>query len=149
MSNATDIFNAVRTRISTVLGPNYREHPNLFSVDDLDAISLENGYSVVLLDSSERSPQANAIFLERKMRVFITHRTYSSDPRDGKAQVTLGTVYDKESLIIDDLRNWKDTVIGLISLLPTTESTIEQRFDDEDSFIVNELNFDILYLNKN
>lgn len=149
MSNATDIFNAARTRISTLLGPTYREHPNLFSVDDLDSVSLENGYSVVLLGSTEKAPQANTIFMERKMRVFITHRTYSSDPRDGKMQVALGTVYDKESDVIDDLRNWVDQVIGLIRVLPTTESNIEQRFDEEDSFIVNELNFDILYLNKN
>lgn len=146
MSYAADIFAAARTRISTLLGPTYKEHTDLFEVEDISANTLENGYSVVLLDAEERSPQINAIFMQRTMKVVVTHRTYASVDA-GKVIVKLGTVYDKESEIIESLRWWSDDTIGLVKALPTTKTKIEKFAGGEDSFLVNTLEFTILYKN--
>lgn len=146
MSNATDIFNGAISRVSTLLGGTYRQHENIFSTEDLSARSLENGYAVVLLAATEKSPQINALFMQRSLQVVVTHRTYASVDA-GKVVTTLATVYDKEAEIINSIRCWEDKTIGLIKVLPSTESQIEQLSDGEDSFIVNTLTFDILYQN--
>ncbi len=147
MSNCTDIFQAARARLQSLLGSTYKEHTQLFSTEELDTKSLENGYSVLLLDSQEKNPQVNGIFLQRKMRVVLTHRTYSSAVGAGKVVTKLETVYDKEAAVIADFRTWNDSNIGLIKFLPTSESSIETHETDEDSFLVNTINFDILYEN--
>lgn len=147
MSNAASIFAAARARIATVLGATYREHTQLFSTEELDTKSLENGYGLLLLDSQEKSPQVNGIFIERKVRVIITHRTYASGVGPGKVVAKLETVYDREAEIIASFREWNDPTIGLIKFLPTSESSIETHETDEDSFLVNTINFDILYKN--
>jgi hypothetical protein len=146
MSYAADIFDAARTRLSTLLGPTYKEHTDLFEVEDISANTLENGYSVVLLDAEERSPYINSIFMQRTMKVVVTHRTYASVD-SGKVIVKLGTVYDKESEIIESLRWWIDDTIGLVKALPTTKTKLEKFAGGEDSFLVNTLEFTILYKN--
>lgn len=146
MSNASTIFSAARSRLATLLGATYKEHKQLFTTEELDTVSLDNGYSVLLLDSQEKSPQANSIFMQRKVRIVVTHRTYASVDA-GKVVTKLATVYDKEQQIIESFRDWCDTSIGLIRFLPSTETAIETHETDEDSFIVNTLNFDILYKN--
>lgn len=146
MSNAATIFSAARSRLATLLGATYKEHKQLFTTEELETVSLDNGYSVLLLDSQEKSPQANSIFMQRKVRIVVTHRTYASVDA-GKVVTKLATVYDKEQQIIESFRDWCDTSIGLIRFLPSTETAIETHETDEDSFIVNTLNFDILYKN--
>lgn len=146
MSFAADIFNASRTRMATILGATYKEHTDLFEVDDIPATHLENGYSVILLDAEERSPQINAIFMQRTMKVVVTHRTYASVDA-GKVIIKLGTVYDKEAEIIESFRTWMDDTIGLVKALPTTKAKIEKFAGGEDSFLVNTIEFNILYKN--
>lgn len=146
MSFAADIFDEARSRLATLLGNTYREHTDLFEVEDINANTLDNGYSVVLLDAEERSPQVNAIFMQRTMKVVITHRTFASVDA-GKVIVKLATVYDKEAAVIDSFRTWSDDTIGLIKALPTTKAKIEKFAGGEDSFLVNTLEFTILYKN--
>ena len=146
MSNSASIFNMARTNIAALLGPTYKEHTDLFEVEDINANTLENGYSVVLLDAEERSPQVNAIFMQRTLKVVMTHRTYASVDA-GKVIVTLATVYDKEAAAIESFRAWSDDTIGLIKALPVTKSKIEKFAGGEDSFLVNTLEFTILYKN--
>lgn len=146
MSFAADIFDEARSRLAALLGATYREHTDLFEVEDINANTLDNGYSVVLLDAEERSPQVNAIFMQRTMKVVITHRTFASVDA-GKVIVKLATVYDKEAAAIDSFRTWSDDTIGLIKALPTTKAKIEKFAGGEDSFLVNTLEFTILYKN--
>lgn len=146
MSNVSSIFTAGRSRIATLLGATYKEHTNIFDVKDLSAVSLENGYSLVLLAAKEQNPQVNSIFMQRKLQIVVTHRTYASVDA-GKVITSLATVYDKEAAVIDSFRLWEDKTIGLIRVMPTAESEIEQLADGEDSFLVNTLKFDILYKN--
>lgn len=146
MSNASLIFDETRTRVQSLLGSTYREHTNIFDTEDLSSRSLENGWSAVLLDVDEKSPQVNKNFIERNLKIVVTHRTYASVDA-GKVIVKLSTVYDKEAEIIDSIRCWSDSAIGLIKALPKTTTKVEQMYDGEDSFIVNTINFVILYIN--
>lgn len=146
MSNASSIFTEARSKISTLLGPSYKEHTNIFDTEDLATVTLDNGYSVLLIDVDEKSPQVNKNFIERSLKITVTHRTFASVDA-GKVIVKLATVYDKEAAIIDEIRCWSDPTIGMIKALPKTTTKVEQMYDGEDSFIVNTLNFVILYIN--
>lgn len=146
MSNAASIFNASITKLETLLGATYKRHENFFDYNEQSTVKLDNGFSIIMLDAEEKSPQANTIFLERQLKVSVTHRTFASADA-GKVITKLATVYDKEQAIIDDFRVWRDTSIGLIAALPKTNTKIEQLFDGEDSFIVNTITFVIIYKN--
>jgi len=146
VSNATSIFNAARALVGDTLGASYREHPNIMEYTELDSRSLDGGYAVILLDITERNPQVNDLFIQRKLRVTVTHRTYASVDAT-KVISKLQTVYDKESELIDELRCWVDQSIGLIKIVPNVETTVETFEEEEDSFIVNVLNFDMIYIN--
>jgi hypothetical protein len=146
VSNATSIFNAARALVGTTLGASYKEHPNIMEYTELDARSLDGGYAVVLMDITERNPQVNDLFIQRKLRVTVTHRTYASIDA-AKVIAKLQAVYDKEAELIDEIRCWVDQSIGLIKVIPNAETTIETFEEEEDSFLVNTLNFDIIYVN--
>jgi len=146
MSNVSSIFSDAISQVQTILGNTYKQHTNIFSTEDLSTQSLENGFSVVLLDATEKNPQANALFMQRVLQVVVTHRTYASVDAT-KVVVKLATVYDIETSIITAIRCWDNKPIGLIKVLPTAKSSIEQTANGEDSFIVNKLTFDILYQN--
>jgi len=146
MSNAASIQTAALSRLSTLLGATYKEHTDIFDYTNVGAVHLTQGYSVVLLKAEERDNQGNFILMRRDMRTVVTHRTYAAADAT-KVKTTLTTVYDKEKAIIDSFRTWQDKAIGLIACLPTTNTEIEQSADGEDSFIVNTMNFSILYVN--
>lgn len=146
MSNSSNIFNEARAKLSSILGSTYREHTDLFEIENLSANSLDNGYSVVLLDAEEKSPQVNAIFLQRTMRVVLTHRTFAS-VNASKVIIKLEDVYNREAEVINEFRSWSDDTIGLIKALPSTKSKIEKFSGGEDSFLVNTIDFTILYKN--
>ena len=146
MSNAASIHTASINRLSALLGSTYKEHTDLFKHDDQSSVHLSQGYSVILLNAEERDNQGNYILMRRDMRVKVTHQTYAAADAT-KVKTTLTTVYDKEKAIIDSFRCWYDKSIGLISCLPATSTQVEEFSDGEDSFIVNTMNFSILYIN--
>ena len=146
MSNAADIHTAAISRLSALLGSTYKEHTNIFDYKDVDAVHLTQGYSVILLGAKERETQGNFILMEREMKVVVTHQTYAVADA-GRVKTTLQTVYNKEKAVIDSYRTWIDKTIGLLVCRPATSTQVEQIDGGEDSFIVNTMNFSILYLN--
>jgi hypothetical protein len=146
LSNAASIHTAAISKLATLLGATYKEHTDIFDTEDLSGVHLENGYSVVLLDLEEKESEGNFLFMKRDLKIVITHRTYAAADAT-KVKTKLQTVYDKESAVVGEFRVWVDKPIGLIAVLPSTNTTVEKFEGGEDSFIVNTLNFSILYIN--
>lgn len=146
-SNASLIFDAANVRLQDLLGDTWRPHVNIFTQEEESARTKQNGFSLVLLSGQEKNPTVNAIFLERQMRVTLTHRTFAGNSSSKKVKSTLASVYDIESEVIESMRLWQDASIGLIKVLPKTSVETAQSPDGEDDFLTSTITFTLQYRN--
>lgn len=96
MSNISTGFDAMVTRVETVLGTGYTRIPNPYNIEDNTELKLKKGYGLALRDAVNSKRQTNCKFsVNRTVEVILT-RLYTGYEENAVDRASL------EKLLLED-----------------------------------------------
>lgn len=136
MSNFSDLYDAIVTRIETVL-PNHTRLPNPYKVDENTELFLRQGWGVAL--TSGTNPNRNLscrISTLRSFDIIITRKFYSIEAGVTNKQSTEKELIEDQLLVIRDFCNNTSlpSALGVVNF--ESDGGIEYVFSEKDNFLV-------------
>ncbi len=132
----------VNTRLSTVLGSTFSEHPRAYELETLSSQQLEDSYSSLFIEGSEEvGKELDRMVITRPILISVTYRTYSHS-LDDKTKVKEDTALVNEEAIINDLRT---TTLANGTILDMIATEIRTFIAGDDTFLINEITMQSFY----
>lgn len=147
MSNISDAYDALVTRLETIL-PSHNRLPNPYKPDENadEQLKLAWGVQVSTGNNSERNISCK-LSIERSIIVVLTRRFFAPDLVEDRMEVPEKALLEDQFLVIDDFE--KDPTLNdstaICKMRYDSDSGIEYVKSDEDNFIKIESTFLIEY----
>lgn len=145
MSNFSNLYDAIVTRIETVL-PSHTRFPNPYKIDENAEPLLRQGWGIALLSATNTNRELSCrISIRRTFEISITRKFYSVEGNvDNKESVEKQLIED-QILLIRDFCNNTDLPNSLGIVDYASDGGVEYVYNEKDSFLVLKSSFECEY----